>query len=253
VALMRMAVKRVPPNNIPNMRRALSDLLAMRGHIAESWRLAVENPTYTAAEIAALGLVPADSAARVLRPWINRQDDASLAVPAALGAARDTATLDKLVAGAEQRMKADTGAQRRAILSYFAASAHAYSVLARGDSAAAAKLFDNLSDTLFALPIDQFVRARLVARDDPKRAIALLERMTSAGDLLYVARQLERGRLAEKIGDRERAVDAYAYVTAAWRNAEPQQLRDAVIEARTALGRLDADGKMRAALVGGRD
>ncbi len=79
----------------------------------------------------------------------------------------------------------------------------------------------------------------------------LLERVTSVGDLMYVARQLERGRIAEKLGDRERAVDAYAYVVAAWRNAEPEQLRTAVTEARTALGRLDADGRMRAALVEG--
>jgi hypothetical protein len=206
---------------------------------------------YTAAEIAALGLVPADSAARTLLPWLDRRDDASIAVIAALGATRDTIMLDKLVVGAEQRMKADTSVQRRAGLSYFGASARAYAVLARGDSAAATALFDNLSDTLFALPVDQFIRARLVARQDPKRALALLERVTSVGDLMYVARQLERGRIAERLGDRERAVDAYAYVAAAWRNAEPVPLRDAVAEARTALGRLDADGRMRAALTAG--
>ena len=102
------------------------------------------------------------------------------------------------------------------------------------------------------LPVDQFVRARLVARQDPRRALALLERMTSASDLMYAARQLERGRLAEKLGERERAVDAYAYVAAVWRNAEPQQLRDAVAEAKAALGRLDGDGRMRASLSGGR-
>ena len=254
VELLRTAVRRLPAASAAQMRRALSDVLAARGHITEAWRLAVENPAYTAAEIAALGLVPADSAARTLRPWLNRQDDASLAVLAALGASRDTTMLDKIIAGANTRMKADTSAQRRAILSYVAASAHAYSVLAHGDSAAATTLFDNLSDTLFALPVDQFIRARLVARQDPKRALVLLERVTSVGDLMYVARQLERGRIAEKLGDRERAVDAYAYVAAAWRNAEPTPLRDAVKEARTALGRLDADGRMRAAaLVGGRD
>ena len=76
--------------------------------------------------------------------------------------------------------------------------------------------------------------------------------MTSVNDLMYGARQLERGRIAEKLGERERAVDAYAYVAAVWRNAEPQPLRDAVSEAKAALGRLDADGRMRAALSSGR-
>jgi len=43
-------------------------------------------------------------------------------------------------------------------------------------------------------------------------------------------------------------VDAYAYVAAAWRNSEAPPLRDAVKESTAALARLDADGKMRAAL-----
>ena len=85
-----------------------------------------------------------------------------------------------------------------------------------------------------ALGIDQFIRARLVARTDPARSLALLERMTTVSDLLYVARQLERGRLAEKLNDRERAVDAYAYVAAAWQNTEVPQLRNAVQESRAA-------------------
>ena len=238
IDVLRMAVRRVPATNTANMRRILAEQLALRGHITEAWRITLENPAYAAAEIAALGLVPPDSAARTLLPWLNRQDDAAMAVIPALGAARDTLMLDKVIIGADKRMKADTSGQSRAIFLYVGASAHAYAVLARGDSAAATKLFDNLSDTLFELPVDQFIRARLVARQDPKRALALLERSTSVSDLMYAARQLERGRLAEKLGDRERALDAYAYVAAVWRNAESPQLRDAAAEARTALGRL---------------
>lgn len=251
IELLRAAVRRMPPDRAVMMRRALSDALAARGHIQESWRLALDNPTYAAAEIVTLGLVPADSAARAMLPWLKREDDASIAVMAVLGAAHDTVMLDRLVIGAEARRNADTSSQRRSILGYFAASTRAYAALARGDTAKATVLFDGLSDTLFALPVDQFIRARLVARQDPKRALALLERVTSVGDLMYGARQLERGRIAEKLGERERAVDAYAYVAAVWRNAEPEPLRDAVKEARTALGRLDADGRMRAALSGG--
>ncbi len=250
IDLLRAAARRMPPNRTAMMRRALADALAARGHITEAWRLSIENPTYTAAEIVALGLVPADSAVRAMLPWLKREDDASIAVTAALGIARDTVMLDKLVIGAEARAKADTTAQRRAVLGYFAASSRAYAALARGDSAKATALFDLLSDTLYVLPVDQFIRARLVARHDPKRALALLERSTSTGDLMYAARQLERGRIAEKLGEREQAVDAYAYVAAVWRNAEPEPLKDAVKEARSALGRLDADGRMRATMSG---
>jgi hypothetical protein len=54
--------------------------------------------------------------------------------------------------------------------------------------------------------------------------------------------------LAEKLGDREQAVDAYAYVAKAWRNAEAASLKDAVKESTTALSRQDSDGKLRASL-----
>ncbi|MEP6731119.1 MAG: serine/threonine-protein kinase [bacterium] len=246
IDLFRAAVKRLP--NPANMRRASTDELGFRGHISDAWRLGIENPTYSVGEIAGLGLVPADSALRVLMPWLQRENDASFAVIPALAAAHDTATLNKLITRAEQKAKTDTASARRTALGYFAASAHAYSALAAGDSVTATRLFDALPDTLFTIPFDQFVRARLVGRSDPKRAIALLERMTSTGDLLYSARQLERARLAERLNDRERAVDSYAFVAAVWRNSDSEQLRDAVKEARAALGRLDADGRLRATL-----
>jgi len=68
---------------------------------------------------------------------------------------------------------------------------------------------------------------------------------------VFAARELERGRLAEKLGDRERAVDAYAFVADMWQNTDYKQLRDAVKEANDALKRLDSDGRMRAQLAGG--
>ncbi len=248
LVLLRAGEKRYQGAGGRAFRTRLADGLAFRGHISEAWRLGIENPTYTVAEIAALGLIPADSAAKVLGPWVKRRDDYSFFALPALAAAGDTAQLNLLSAGAERMVKTDTSLRMRTVLGYFAASAHAYSVLARGDSNAATPLFDKLSDSLVVLPIDQFVRARLVARTDPKRALLMLGRMSLQIDLLYVARELERGRLAERVGDRELAVDSYAYVAAAWRNSESPQLRDAVKESTTALSRLDADGKMRAAL-----
>jgi serine/threonine-protein kinase len=252
LAILRAAAKRSPGGNPRAFRSRLADGLAFRGHITEAWQLAIENPTYTAAEIAALGLVPADSAAKLLLPWIKHQNDDSFYTLPALGAARDTATLNKLTLGSAAKAKTDTSARVRTILMYFSASAHAYSVLAAGDTATATTLFDALSDSMITLPIDQFVRARLVARTDPKRALAMLSRMTPSVDLLYVARELERGRIAERLGEREQAVDAYAFVANAWRNTDAPPLRDAVKESTTALGRLDADGRMRAALTAAR-
>ena len=248
LTILRAAEKRSPGGNARPFRMGLAGGLAFRGHIDEAWRLAVDNPTSTAAEIAALGLVPADSAAKVLTPWIKHQNDDSFYALPAIGAARDTATLNRLAIGAAARARTDTSARVRAVLTYFSASARAYSALATGDTATATTLFDALSDSLVSLPVDQFIRARLVARTDPKRALGMLSRMSQQVDLLYVARELERGRVAERLGEREQAVDAYAFVAAAWRNSESAPLRDAVKESVTALGRLDSDGRMRAAL-----
>jgi len=95
------------------------------------------------------------------------------------------------------------------------------------------------------------VQARLIGQTDPKRAMAMLERHIPSPDLLFAAREIERGRLAERMGDKDRAVDAYAFVAAVWRNADAQQLRDGAKEARDALQRLDSDGRVRAQLTSG--
>ena len=248
MAIARAGEKRNPGGGMRSARSRVADVLAFRGHISEAWRVGLESPTYSLAEIAALGLIPGDSAARVLGPWVKRRDDASFFALPALAAARDTAQLNRLAVGAERFAKTDTSVRTRAMLGYFAASARAYSALARGDSNVATQLFDRLDDSTVTLPVDQFIRARLVARTDAKRALGMLSRMSLNVDLLYVARELERGRLAEKLGDREQAVDAYAYVAAAWRNTDSPMLRDAVKESTSALSRLDADGKLRASL-----
>ncbi|MEP6622162.1 MAG: serine/threonine-protein kinase [bacterium] len=244
ITLLRTAAKR----NVPRTRMYLADELGFRGHVAESWRLALETSAYTAAELAILGLVPPDSA-RLLAPWLQRQNDASFYALPALAATRDTAMLSKVVVKATQLAKSDTSTKQRAALAYFVHAANAYHALAKGDSSAALALFEAFNDSVLSLPIDQFVRARLLERTDPRRALDLLGRMTSTSDILYTARQLERGRIAERINEREQAVDAYAFVVAAWRNADAGPLRDAVKEATAALTRLDSDGRLRANLI----
>ena len=249
---LRADARRNAGSGNQSARHRLIEALGFRGHIAEAWKLAKETPSYSAGEFALLGLVPADTAARVMRPWLQLRNDASLAVPPVLAMVRDTAGLNSIVRTATQMAKSDTSAILRKMLDYFANAARGYSALAAGDSAAATSIFDALPDSVNPAPAEQFVRARLVSRTDPRRALALLDRMSPMTDVLYPARQLERGRIAEKLGDAESAVDAYAFVAAAWRNTESGLLRNAVKEAKAALVRLDADGRMRATLSTGR-
>ena len=209
--------------------------------------------SYLAGELAVLGLVPVDSA-KALAAWMGATLDGptAAALPGLLFA-RDTATLARAFTAAT---RAEAGHSRsssreQARSQYLAAAIHAYAQLARGDSAAAARVFDSLPDTLIVLPVDQFLRARLIARVDPTRALALFQRRVSTGDIMAVARNLEIGRLAEHLGDLALAVDAFTYVAQAWQNSESPKLRAAVREAMNAVGRLDRDGRIRATLAHG--
>ena len=133
-------------------------------------------------------------------------------------------------------------------MAYMAQATRAYYQLARGDSTAATKEFELVSDSLVQYPLDQFVRARLIARTDPKRAYQMMSEKKLTGDLVSVARELEVARLGEKLGDTPRAVDAYAFVANAWQHTDNEQLKNAVKESRDALKRLDSDGRVRAQL-----
>ena len=53
---------------------------------------------------------------------------------------------------------------------------------------------------------------------------------------------LERGRVFERLGRKPEAVDAYAYVSAAWNRAD-SSLQPVVKEAREALNRLSPERK----------
>ena len=247
IAVARAGVRRATP---ATRRSAISNLtyaLSQRGHISEAWALSIESKSYIAAEIVGLGLVSPDSALRVVRPWLTLRDEASLVPIPALALAGDTAALLAAARGADAAATRVPSAQQRALISYFSSSTRAYIALAKHDTSAATNLFDALPDSIVMLPLDQFIRARLVERQDPARALKILQ-VKSALDLLSVARTLERARIAERLRQRQLAVESYARVTDLWRNADAPQLRAARDEARAALERLDADGRLRAEL-----
>jgi eukaryotic-like serine/threonine-protein kinase len=247
ILVARAGYRRTPPQLRKARSNYLIGALASRGHVSEAWALAIENPGYSAADIAGLGAIPPDSALKVVRPWLARHDDASLVPIPVMGLAHDSSGLTSLASSIEAMMPKVTAPMQRAMMQYFSQSARAYSALARDDSATALRLFDALPDSLVTIPVDVFYHARLMERRDPQRALALLVSKASPG-LLMGARALERARIEERLGQRSAAVDDYARVAALWQNTDSPQLRTARDEARAALQRLDADGRMRAEL-----
>jgi hypothetical protein len=128
---------------------------------------------------------------------------------------------------------------------YFAAAAPAYLALAAGDSARAMALFQQIPDTLCIAGrcyYEKLTLARLLsARGKDRAAAALLDRWDrSAGRWpTSVLAELERGRVAERLGDRARALASYRFVVEVWRAADPE-LRPYVEEAKRGLGRVSS-------------
>jgi hypothetical protein len=81
----------------------------------------------------------------------------------------------------------------------------------------------------------------LSARQDDRRAAAQLDRwlidLTEPSEVFWT---LERGRVAERLGDREKAIRSYQYVADVWRHADPE-LQPYVAEAKEGLRRLTGE------------
>jgi serine/threonine-protein kinase len=119
--------------------------------------------------------------------------------------------------------------------------------LARGDSAAAIRKLSAIPDTLCladwyttdCFHLNLTLARLLAARGELRRAGELLERWrwSGAGTPTFVLATLELGRIAERLGDRDRAAKCYGFVVAIWRRPDPELL-PYVAEAREGLARL---------------
>jgi hypothetical protein len=124
---------------------------------------------------------------------------------------------------------------------YSAAVAGAYLALARGDTVESLRRFAALPDSLCELcSVPRLIHARLLASTGHPRdaAVILADRPTllpSAVDVLWA---LERGLVAERLGDAATARRNYTVVIAAWRDADAD-LAPVVDEARNGLKRLE--------------
>ena len=231
------------PSNFSSF--ALPVALAARGHIRD----ASARTTFPGllAHFMLVGGVPADSVLRLARTLATSRGQEIVYAAPLFAAHHDTAGLAGLTRnldGVRQHLPPNLPPVARDFLPYLAAASHAFLALARGDSVEALRLFDALPDTACfgACVIDDLVHVQLLAaRGRFPEARARLERPPvgfSPGLLpIEVLRGLERGRVYERLGDREGAIAGYSLVVQAWRNADPE-LKVYVDEARAGLARL---------------
>jgi len=234
------------PSNFSSFSLAVA--LGARGHIREAYSRATLPGLV--AQFVAVGAVPADTALRLAREWlVSRGQEIVYAAPL-LAAQHDTVSLVRFARGVDSlRQHPPPGMPpiARDFFGYLAPASRAFLALARGDTTEALRLFDALPDTACfgACVIDDLVHVQLlVARNRLADARARLERPPvgfSPGLLpIEVLRGLERGRVYERLGDREGAIAGYSLVVNAWRSADPV-LKTYVDEARAALARLGGE------------
>jgi len=116
--------------------------------------------------------------------------------------------------------------------------------LARADTADAIRRLQALPLVIGPVWYERLVLARLlIATGRDREAFGLLDRgfPWPYDTMERVPWALECARLAEKLGDREKAKYWYGYVSRVWWHADPE-LRGVTDEAREALQRLTSEG-----------
>jgi hypothetical protein len=160
-------------------------------------------------------------------------------------ARKDTMSLARFARRAEQEARTQTSARGQLQSRYLHLAATADLVLARADSIRALRLFEAIPDTLCLendCSYEKLTEARLLtSRGLARQAEVVLDRwIWSGGGPLFVIGVLERGRIAEGLGERLKARDSYQFVVDVWRHADPE-LEPYVREARAGLERLAAE------------
>jgi serine/threonine-protein kinase len=220
--------------------------LVARGHLREGRReLAGASWAPFYAEPALLGAVPAESAAVEFRQQLVGGEIGEVAMALPWWARqRDTVSLRAAAARGDSLARFAPDGIERARGRYVAAAAAAYLALARHDTAAAIRDLGALPrDDCPGCYLDRVVLAQmLVERGRDAEAWELLQADLPtlgpyASDVLW---SLLRGRVAERIGEREQAIRAYTWVVGMWRRPDPE-LEPYVAEAREGLARLTAE------------
>jgi len=235
----------------------LAGLLAFRGHLHEA-RATLPGSLITQTkftsepvlDLALLGAFPPDSFRIMIRPLLAGD---SLWPPSGLRYAlpwwyadRDTVALKRFGVQVVAAARRYSNPVAKAYLHNLAQVGHAYLVLARGDSTEGLRMLAALPDSLCVLSncfFEKFTLAELAAaRGQDREAAAIYDRWLPdrGGSPLFVLGRLNRARIAERLGDRERAADLYQYVVDVWRHADPE-LQSHVAAARDGLERLAAE------------
>jgi serine/threonine-protein kinase len=221
--------------------------LLYRGHVRDAVEVLYQNPASIPPQLVEAALLTPtipDSAAGMFRRWLGGGwlGAGSLLLPW-WTAHRDSSSIRELERRSDSIARAARNDVDRNVAAYISELAPAYLFLLRGDTATAIRRLEMLPDSLCPLCyLQRLTLAQLLsARHEDAKAARLLDRrlveLFVPSDVLWT---LERARVAERMGDRNKASRDYQYVADVWRHADPE-LQPYVTEARQALARLTSE------------
>jgi serine/threonine-protein kinase len=224
--------------------RTLGIALLYRGHVQDAARILFQHSSILPPHLVEAALLSADapdSAAIRFHRWLSSGPifGAAPALPwwAAQG---DTVSIRQLARESGTLSGSTEQGLERDLAAYTHAAALAYLDLLRRDTSAAVRRLESLPESLCAVCyFERLTLAQLLsARHEDEKAAELLDRwltnLTVPSQILWT---LERARVAERLGNRAKALRDYRYVADAWHQADPQ-LRPYAVEAKEALVRL---------------
>lgn len=246
----------------PRVRRlVLAAVLGYRGHLRESLELLGEEEriSFIGSWPAEIAMVAPESAGGIdarLQRWLHRGplwprgEGVTAGAPGPLlyalpwwSGRRDTASLKTFARRADSAQRVSTKPINKEVEQYGVQSASAYVALATGDTTTALRRFEALPHDVFWGALDRVTEGRILARQGRSEdALRLLERAFPLDwqGPVFVLTTLERGALAEKLGQTDLALTSYQFVADVWRHADPE-LMPYVNQARQGLARLTSE------------
>jgi serine/threonine-protein kinase len=217
----------------------VSQGLMARGHVREALRMPSVRE-YSLVFAGQFGIISDDSVQRVMA----RSTGVPFVYAGWMAARGDTSGLARLVRLADSLARLPgRGPDRSRSATINAQMTRAYLALARRDSAGALAALAEVPDTLYGPAAFRLLHAQLLGAGGRDREAATVVDRTIAAWVYSPSRvllELERARLAERLGDPTRATEGYQQVVGLWRHADPE-LQPFVTEARAALERLTAE------------
>jgi len=229
---------RFPDSTLRDARFAYS--LSQRGRVREALGVQRNGELMAAALLA--GVVPAAEAdSFILREVASGRSCAPCAI-SAWGMLGDTAIIRRLSHMGDSVAKLPHPPVDVRLIHYTLALGRAYVTLARHDTTEALKEFEALPDSnCHRCGWEWITRAQLLSSQGKNaEAAAVLDETGVLNTTLGTLAEFERARIAEKLGDKTRARDGYAFVADMWRNGDAffKQYSD---EARAGLKRLSGE------------